>query len=81
MSNPIHTLSLKELRDGIHSGQFSVMEATDAYLNRIGRFNPELNAYITVTAETAQAQAVAIDNRIRQGELEKEGQWRACLTR
>ena len=44
MSNPIHTLSLKELRDGIHSGQFSVMEATDAYLNRIGRFNPELNA-------------------------------------
>ena len=69
MSNPIHTLSLKELRDGIHSGQFSVMEATDAYLNRIGRFNPELNAYITVTAETAQAQAVAIDNRIRQGEL------------
>ena len=69
MSHPIHTLSLKELRDGIQSGQFSVMEATDAYLDRIERFNPELNAYITVTRDTAKAQAIAIDNRIRQGEL------------
>ncbi len=69
MSNPIHTLSLKELRAGIQSGQFSVMEATDAYLDRIERFNPELNAYITVTRDTAKAQAIAIDNRIRQGEL------------
>ena len=69
MSHPIHTLSLKELRDGIQSGQFSVMEATDAYLDRIERFNPELNAYITVTRDNAKAQAIAIDNRIRQGEL------------
>ena len=69
MSHPIHTLSLKELRAGIQSGQFSVMEATDAYLDRIERFNPELNAYITVTRDTAKAQAIAIDNRIRQGEL------------
>lgn len=69
MSHPIHTLSLKEIRDGIQSGQFSVMEATDAYLDRIERFNPELNAYITVTRDTAKAQAIAIDNRIRQGEL------------
>lgn len=69
MSNPIHTLSLKELGEGIRSGQFSVMEVTDAYLERIARFNPELNAYITVTAESAQARAVALDNRIRQGKL------------
>ena len=69
MSHPIHTLSLKELRAGIQSGQFSVMEATDAYLDRIERFNPELNAYITVTRDNAKAQAIAIDNRIRQGEL------------
>lgn len=68
-ADPIHFLSLKKLRDGIHTGQFSVMEATDAYLNRIERFNPELNAYITVTRESAQATAVDIDNRIRKGEL------------
>ena len=68
-ANPIHTLSLKQLREGIQAKQFSVMEVTDAYLERIERFNPELNAYITVTRDKAKQQAVDIDNRIRQGEL------------
>jgi aspartyl-tRNA(Asn)/glutamyl-tRNA(Gln) amidotransferase subunit A len=68
-ANPIHTLSLKQLREGIQAKQFSVMEITDAYLERIERFNPELNAYITVTRDNAKQQAVEIDNRIRQGEL------------
>jgi aspartyl-tRNA(Asn)/glutamyl-tRNA(Gln) amidotransferase subunit A len=68
-ANPIHTLSLKQLREGIQAKQFSVMEVTDAYLERIERFNPELNAYITVTRDNAKQQAVDIDNRIRQGEL------------
>jgi aspartyl-tRNA(Asn)/glutamyl-tRNA(Gln) amidotransferase subunit A len=68
-ANPIHTLSLKQLSDGIQAKQFSVMEVTDAYLDRIERFNPELNAYITVTRDNAKQQAVEIDNRIRQGEL------------
>ena len=48
-ADSIHTLSLKGIHDGVHTGKFSVMEATDAYLDRIERFNPELNAYITVT--------------------------------
>ena len=68
-ADPIHSLSIKQIHDGIQSGQFSVMEATDAFLDRIERFNPELNAYITVTRDTAKAQAVDIDNRIRKGEL------------
>ncbi|MDD5393100.1 MAG: Asp-tRNA(Asn)/Glu-tRNA(Gln) amidotransferase subunit GatA [Thiothrix sp.] len=66
----MHSLSLKKLRDGIHAGNFSVMEATDAYLERIANFNEELNAFITVTRDSAQAQAVEIDNRIRKGELD-----------
>ena len=68
-ADPIYSLSIKQIHDGIQSGQFSVMEATDAFLDRIERFNPELNAYITVTRDTAKAQAVDIDNRIRKGEL------------
>lgn len=68
-ADAIHTLSLKGIRDGVHSGAFSVMEATEAFLARIERFNPELNAYITVTREAAMAQAVEVDNRIRRGEL------------
>ncbi|MBU0656866.1 MAG: Asp-tRNA(Asn)/Glu-tRNA(Gln) amidotransferase subunit GatA [Gammaproteobacteria bacterium] len=68
-ADSIHTLSLKGIHDGVHSGAFSVMEVTDAYLDRIERFNPELNAYITVTRDSAKAQALEIDNRIRKGEL------------
>lgn len=68
-ADSIHSLSLKGIRDGVHSGQFSVMEVTDVYLDRIERFDGELNSYITVTRDAAQAQAVDIDNRIRQGEL------------
>ncbi|TXH69002.1 MAG: Asp-tRNA(Asn)/Glu-tRNA(Gln) amidotransferase subunit GatA [Thiothrix sp.] len=65
----ISSLSLKELHSGIHSGQFSVMEATDAYLDRIERLDGQLNSYITVLREQAQQQAQAIDQQIRKGEL------------
>lgn len=65
----ISSLSLKELHSGIHSGQFSVMEATDTYLNRIARLDGELNTYITVLRDQAQQQALAIDQQIRKGEL------------
>lgn len=65
----ISSLSLKELHAGIHSGQFSVMEATDAYLDRIERLDGELNSFITVLRAQAQQQALAIDQKIRQGEL------------
>lgn len=65
----ISSLSLKELHDGIHSGQFSVMEATDTYLDRIERLDGNLNTYITVLREQAQQQAQAIDQQIRKGEL------------
>ena len=65
----ISSLSLKELHTGIHTGKFSVMEATDAYLNRIERLDGELNTYITVLSEQAKQQALAIDQKIRQGAL------------
>ncbi|MFZ1570926.1 MAG: Asp-tRNA(Asn)/Glu-tRNA(Gln) amidotransferase subunit GatA [Thiolinea sp.] len=65
----ISSLSLKELHTGIHTGKFSVMEATDAYLNRIERLDGELNTYITVLGEQAKQQALVIDQQIRQGTL------------
>lgn len=62
-------LSLKALQQGIQAGQFSVMEVTSAYLERIARFDGGLKSYITVTEEQARAQAEVIDNQIRSCEL------------
>jgi aspartyl-tRNA(Asn)/glutamyl-tRNA(Gln) amidotransferase subunit A len=39
------------------SGELSPVELTELMLERIERFNPELNAYITVTGELARQQA------------------------
>ncbi len=40
---------------------FTSVELTSAYLDRINRHNPDLNAYVTVTGEQALAQAAAAD--------------------
>lgn len=41
--------------------EFSSVELTQAYLDRINQHNPDLNAYVTVTGELALAQAGAAD--------------------
>lgn len=43
-------------------------QATRTYLARIEKLNPELNAYVTVTAEDALAQARAADQAAARGE-------------
>jgi aspartyl-tRNA(Asn)/glutamyl-tRNA(Gln) amidotransferase subunit A len=49
-------------------GEYSSVELTRAYLERIAAHNGVLNAYITVTGERALAQAAAADARRAQGE-------------
>lgn len=70
MSNPatMHEKTLAQLSVDLAAGQFSSEELTTAFLQRIERFNPALNAFITVTAESALAQARAADERRRRGE-------------
>lgn len=48
--------------------QLSARELTQSYLDRIARDNPALNAYITVAADFALAQADAVDRRRMAGE-------------
>lgn len=64
----MHTLTLQQLRDGLAQKQFSSRELTEHYLGRIARLDPQLNSYVTVTAEQALAQADAADALIQQGE-------------
>ncbi len=53
--------TVAELSAALASGEFSSVELTQAYLDHIERHNATLNAYITVCAESALAQARAAD--------------------
>ena len=52
---------ITEIATGLAKGEYSSVEITQAYLDQIGRHNPDLNAYITVTGAQALAQAKAAD--------------------
>lgn len=60
--------TVAELATALTRKEISARELTQAYLDRIGKLNPALNAYITVTAEQALAQADAADARLARGE-------------
>jgi aspartyl-tRNA(Asn)/glutamyl-tRNA(Gln) amidotransferase subunit A len=60
--------SLAELSRMLHAGDISSEELTRAFLERAERHNPGLNCYITLTPETALAQARAADRRLAAGE-------------
>ena len=67
-------LTLMEASNLIQSGQLSPVELTQAYLERIDRLNPGLNAFIKTTAELAlsqakQAEAVLQKNKARASPL------------
>jgi aspartyl-tRNA(Asn)/glutamyl-tRNA(Gln) amidotransferase subunit A len=61
------TLSIDEAGRRIRARQLSPVELTRAYLDRIEKLNPRLNAYITVTADQALAQARALEAEIAAG--------------
>src|SRR5262245_40929871 len=63
-------LSLLAASDLLHRGAISPVELTEAYLARIERWNPHVNAYLTVMAEDARssarcAEAELVAHRIR----------------
>lgn len=57
----LNTLSLTAAHDGLSRKAFTSVELTEACLSRITARNPEINAYLTVTAEQALASAKAAD--------------------
>ena len=61
------SLSLADARAGLAAGDFSSLELTRAYLERIEALNPDLGAYLLVTDELALAQARSADERIAAG--------------
>ncbi len=69
MKTDLSTLDLTSAREALDRGELSAPELTEACLDRIERLNPRLNAFITVTAETARRQAASLPKRGRTGSL------------
>jgi aspartyl-tRNA(Asn)/glutamyl-tRNA(Gln) amidotransferase subunit A len=63
----MHTLSIKQLSDGLRSKKFSSVELAQHFLKRIDTLDPQLNSFITVTPEQALSQAAAADALIASG--------------
>jgi len=68
-----HEWTIAEAARQLRARRISPVELTRSCLERIERLNPKLNAYITVTAETAMEQARQAETEIR------AGKWRGPL--
>ena len=69
----MHLLSTQQLITGLQQKEFSSLELTEHYLNRIEALDGKINSFITSTADTARTQAQTAD------ELRAQGDKRALL--
>jgi len=58
-------LSLIQTASALYRGDFSSRELTLAYLDKINLLEPQLQSFITITAENALAQADAADQKLQ----------------
>ncbi len=61
------TTTIKQLQQGLAEKQFSSVEITQDYLNKISQQNAEINCFISVTDELALQQAVDADTALANG--------------
>jgi aspartyl-tRNA(Asn)/glutamyl-tRNA(Gln) amidotransferase subunit A len=64
----LHNLFIGELAERLNKREISSVELTRHFLSRIERLNPPLNAFISLTATQALADAAAADARLKAGE-------------
>jgi aspartyl-tRNA(Asn)/glutamyl-tRNA(Gln) amidotransferase subunit A len=61
-------LTITEASAKLAAKEFSALELTNQTLEKIAARNDELNAYLAVFADSARAQAVAVDEQLARGE-------------
>ena len=66
----IQTMKISALREAYDKKDISVKEVTECYLDRIEKYDGELDCYITLTKEKALAQAEKAQKRINDGKAE-----------
>lgn len=60
--------SVDELGRGLRDGELTVRELTEAYLERLERLGPDLNAVVTITDDRALEAADRLDRELEAGE-------------
>src|SRR5687767_9515654 len=68
MASDLEYLSIAEASRLIHARELSPVELTNALLSRIQALEPQLNSFITITAELAVWQAKHAEERLAKGE-------------
>ena len=66
----MHNLTIKQMSEKLHAGEITSVQLTQHYLDRISKFDAELNAYVTVTPELAISMAEEADRKIAAGDAE-----------
>ncbi len=64
----MHTKTLAELKTGLTNGEFSSVELTQHFLDRIKNLDSKYNCFISVTEEAALAQARQCDEHLAAGD-------------
>ena len=67
MTDELHFATIAEAADLIRARKLSPVELTQAHLKRIAELDPQLNAYVTVTADPALEQARRAEQEIAKG--------------
>ena len=63
----MHNLTIAQQAEGLRNGDFTSVELTQHYLDRIKAHDGDINSFITVTEELALQQAKEADERIAAG--------------
>ena len=63
----MHNKSITELATSLRNKEFSSVELTQHYFDRIKKYEPQLNSLITITVEQAYSAAQAADEQIAKG--------------
>jgi len=63
----LETLTIREARRALDAKEYSALDLTNAYLERIAKKDREIHAYLEVWADSAREEAKAADAMIAQG--------------
>ncbi len=64
----IKNLTIAKAKEALKKKEFSSVELTKTYLERIKKLQPKLNSFITVTTDEALENAKAADKKLAKGE-------------
>ena len=65
MMTALHKLTLRELQAKVTAGDVTASEIVRAYSLRINQVEPKVKAYLTLTKDSAMAQAEALDTKLK----------------